>query len=552
MSQPSQSGIQPAQALDLTGRTLADFRVLRKLGQGGMGQVYLAEQVSLKRKVALKILRPELAESPEALQRFKAEAEAVARATHANIVQVYAFGEAEGMPYMALEYVEGRNLREYLSRKSPDVLVALSIMRQVAAGLQRASELGIIHRDIKPENILLTRKGEVKVADFGLSRCLAGDRPALNLTQSGVTMGTPLYMSPEQVEGKPVDPRTDIYSFGVTCYHMLAGQPPFRGENAFQVALRHVRTPPTPLASIRPDLPEALCAIVHKMMAKDPAQRYQTGRELLRDVLRVRESLSGQTALLAGPPTVAVERLPLAGVTPLQSPKVPTQPIPAPRRGSWWIGLGVLAVFLAAGGGALFAWNERRRAGPLPAAGVAPADASTVEAICLPQKKERALREAAEQYLGATDKKNAKTLATGFLLCLDLGLFYLEEDRLDDAERLFKRLQGRRDLPSYRLLGQLGEGIVLALRNEPKESNKLFREAVHSVFPGPRKGKDRRPTPLGAALRGLFDNPQWRYWMTKARWYNARNHLAESDVPHWLKNNAPLTPGRPGAAGKRG
>src|SRR5947209_18487041 len=206
-------GGAPAAGPDLTGRTLSGFQILRRLGQGGMGQVYLAEQLSLKRKVALKILRADVASSPTSLQRFKAEAEAVARATHANIVQVYEFGESAGQHYMALEYVEGRNLREYLTRKGPpDVPLALAIMHQVAAALQRASELGIIHRDIKPENILLTRKGEVKVADFGLSRCLA--EPGVqgpHLTQSHVTMGTPLYMSPEQVEGKKtIDHRTDI------------------------------------------------------------------------------------------------------------------------------------------------------------------------------------------------------------------------------------------------------------------------------------------------------------------------------------------------------
>src|SRR5262249_18263134 len=158
----------PGAAPDLTGRVLGDYQVLRRLGQGGMGSVYLAEQVYLKRKVALKVLRAELAANPTALQRFKAEAEAVAGAPHANIVQVYAIGDFEGLPFMALEYVEGRNLREFVARKgSPDVLLALSIMRQVAAALQRAGELGIVHRDIKPENILLTRKGEVKVADFG-------------------------------------------------------------------------------------------------------------------------------------------------------------------------------------------------------------------------------------------------------------------------------------------------------------------------------------------------------------------------------------------------
>src|SRR5437660_2542039 len=205
----------PAVGPDWSGRNLGDFHLLRRLGQGGMGQVYLAEQISLKRKVAIKIMRPDVAVSATSYQRFRAEAEAVARITHTNIVQVYTFGEEAGLHYMALEYVEGRNLRDYVARKGPpDVPLALSIMRQVAAALQRASELGIVHRDIKPENILLTRRGEVKVADFGLSRCFADDQPAIHLTQPGLTMGTPMYMSPEQIQGHPVDPRTDIYSFG--------------------------------------------------------------------------------------------------------------------------------------------------------------------------------------------------------------------------------------------------------------------------------------------------------------------------------------------------
>src|SRR6516225_10717437 len=185
--QGSGSALEP----DLTGQTLGDYRVLRRLGQGGMGQVYLAEQISLKRKVALKLLRSDLAANAVSLARFKNEAEAVARATHANIVQVYAIGESNGLHFMALEYVEGRNLREYLEKKGPpNVPQALAIMRQAAAALQRAAELGIVHRDIKPENILLTRKGTVKVADFGLSRCLAPEQAPLSLTQSGITMGT--------------------------------------------------------------------------------------------------------------------------------------------------------------------------------------------------------------------------------------------------------------------------------------------------------------------------------------------------------------------------
>jgi eukaryotic-like serine/threonine-protein kinase len=521
------SGGAPAEALDLTGRALGDFRVLRRLGQGGMGQVYLAEQVSLRRKVALKILRPDLAATPGALERFRHEAESVAQATHANIVQVYAFGQADGVAFMALEYVEGRNLREYLARKGPpDVLLALSVMRQVAAALARAGELGIIHRDVKPENILLTRKGEVKVADFGLSRCLAGDRPAPHLTQSGVTMGTPLYMSPEQVEGKPVDPRTDIYSFGVTCYHMLAGHPPFRGDSAFEVALQHVRAEPPPLSALRPDLPEPLCALVHRMMAKDPALRPQTGRDLLREVLRLREALSGQTGPVGlGPPTVVAE--PIPAVT-APAPSAPARP----RRRLAPLVVGSL--LLAAGGGALAAWAQRRA----PAPAVDPADASTVEAICLPHKREQALRDMAELYLGARDDKDT----AGFGSCLALGVFYLEEDRLDDAEKLFARLDGRKDVRADRFLGGLGRGVVAALRNRPRESYQLLRAALAEWVKAPRK-----PDPL---VRQVVESQSFRYWVAKACWYNQKNGVREQVLG--LRRLVPALPeGPPAPPGKK-
>jgi serine/threonine protein kinase len=248
---------------ELGGKLIGDFKVLYKLGHGGMGQVFLAEQVSLKRKVALKILRTDLAEDKDSLQRFKKEAEAIAQVVHPCIVQVYAIGEAEGQHFMALEYVEGRNLKEYLSlRGTLDVHSVVSILRQVASALQRSSELGITHRDIKPENILLTRKGEVKVADFGLARFAATIQP-LNLTQTGMTLGTPLYMAPEQVEGKQIDQRTDIYSLGVTAYHMIAGYPPYQGDNAFEVALKHLRGEAELLATIRPDFPKDILSLIH-------------------------------------------------------------------------------------------------------------------------------------------------------------------------------------------------------------------------------------------------------------------------------------------------
>jgi serine/threonine-protein kinase len=181
----------PAVDEDLVGRLLGDFRVERLLGQGGMGKVYLAEQVSLHRPVALKVLKRELVDDQNYLKRFEAEAKAVAPINHPNIVSVIAIGEQDGVRYLALEYVPGMNLREYLARKGPlDASSFLSILKKVAAALARAHEEGIVHRDVKPENVLVTKKGDVKVADFGLAR-LTSDA-GLHLTQTGMTMGTPL------------------------------------------------------------------------------------------------------------------------------------------------------------------------------------------------------------------------------------------------------------------------------------------------------------------------------------------------------------------------
>lgn len=532
-------GASPA-GTDLTGRTLGDFQVLRKLGQGGMGQVYLAEQLSLKRKVALKILRPDLAANPTALKRFKQEAEAVARLTHANIVQVYQSSEHDGIPFMALEYVEGRNLREYIARKgTPETLFALSILRKIASALQRASEFGIIHRDIKPENILLTRKGEVKVADFGLSRVVHPDQQPVNLTQSGVTMGTPLYMAPEQVQGKAIDARTDIYSFGVTAYHMLAGEPPYKGASPFDVALQHVQGTPTSLQTIRPDLPVELCAVVHKMMARDPEQRYPNCRELLKDLARIRELLG------AGNPAAQTQlpSLPSSGPMPTASPNpsggtglsnpsaatlaATTGVMPAPRSVLLVI-VGVLAVLLAAVGGGLLAWQMRPAVGPPPDGATRPEDADAVEALFSLQKREKFLEQAVRQYANPSD---ANEIQLGMGHCVELGVFYLEQWRIDDADHFFADLDRPGRVPSYRILGKLGIAIVRGLQNQPVESNTLFLELL----------TQRSPLALPERLQliGFLNrNPKLRKWIAIALDYNAAN----ASVPRELEEYRKATP----------
>ncbi len=272
---------------DLSGRQLGDFRLLRRLGQGAMAEVYLAEQGSLRRQVAIKVLRSTLAEGQTYIQRFHREAQAAAALVHANIVQIYHVGEIDQVHYIAQEYVQGQNLRQWLQRNgSPDLRASLAIMRQAAAALVKAADHGIIHRDIKPENILLARSGEVKLSDFGLAQLVTPDQSAA-LTQVGITVGTPLYMSPEQVEGKSLDPRSDIYSLGVTFYHMLAGAPPFSGDTALSVAVQHLKKQAVPLEQVRPDLPASLCRMVHKMMAKNPDARFASAREVLRELHRV-------------------------------------------------------------------------------------------------------------------------------------------------------------------------------------------------------------------------------------------------------------------------
>ena len=280
---------------DLVGATLGDFTIERLLGRGGMGEVYLARQKSLGRQVALKVLRPDLVANPTTVARFKTEARAAARISHPNIVHIYAFDSVGDVRFIAMEYAPGINLREYLSKHGKLPLsVAMPIMLQTARAVGAAADRGLVHRDIKPENILLTKNQLIKVADFGLCH---DQEDHSNLTKPGTTMGTPLYMSPEQCQGKALDHRSDFYSLGVTYFHMLAGEPPFQSDLPLALALKHINEPPPDLGLARPDLPPELIATVMRLLSKSPADRHQNAAELIDDLERIqRGGVSTQAA----------------------------------------------------------------------------------------------------------------------------------------------------------------------------------------------------------------------------------------------------------------
>lgn len=357
MAEPLESSVRDSSggaatvSAELAGRQLGDFQVLRRLGAGAMAEVYLAEQLSLKRRVALKVLHVDRAADPAYVRRFRVEAQAAAALAHGNIVQIYDVGRSDDIHYIAQEYVAGLNLRQFLARQGPaDARLAVSILRQAAAALNKAAEHGIVHRDIKPENIMLTRDGSVKVADFGLARIL-GEEQALDLTRVGVTLGTPLYMSPEQVEGRTLDHRSDIYSLGVTMYHLLAGQPPFTGDTALGVAVQHLQKKPPQLAEARPDLPPELCAIIHRMLSKDPDERYATAADLLADVRAVPLDAADTASLLDDTNfEIALDRTTWAATMRLDAVmKTRAMPVARRRRAWLYLAISVFAVGLLGG-----------------------------------------------------------------------------------------------------------------------------------------------------------------------------------------------------------
>ena len=489
MEDPSQKTPTELTESDLSGRQMGDYRVLRRLGSGAMAEVYLAEQSSLRRQVAFKVLKPGLSNDEKAVQRFHHEARAVASLVHANIVQTHEIGCVDGVHFIAQEYVKGQNLRELVARQGPlDVPLIVTILRQSAAALHKAGQQGIVHRDVKPENILISAEGEVKVADFGLARVIGPD-DGLNLTQAGITLGTPLYMSPEQVEGRRLDPRSDIYALGVTCYHMAAGQPPFQGETALNVAVQHLNTPPDPLSELRPDLPSGLCSIVHRMLAKDPADRYEHAGELLLELRQLAlecpdEQWAASLTDLSVPETIAIANSVLEATQELDlHMKAVSQ---SELRSGQVKRVALLVVALAVGAfivGVAAAWATRRPNLLAPTPGSQRAaverresvEAQYVYATLL--NTEAALKSVAEYF---PPEDNERNLHYSRRAKQRLAWLCYENEDLDKAYRLYTELADLGPAEAeFQLTGQAGQAIVLEGQGKTAEAV----EKLSSVYP---------------------------------------------------------------------
>jgi serine/threonine protein kinase len=271
--------------------TIAHYRILQRLGKGGMGEVFLGEDTKQHgRKVALKILPPELTKDENRVRRFKQEARAVLALNHPNIITIFEIGEADSTFYIASEFIEGETLRQRMWRDPVKIDEALGVAIQVAMALETAHAAGIVHRDIKPENIMLrhdrfVRDRFVKILDFGLAKLTEPDSPvhdpeaitmAISRTNPGSVVGTAGYMSPEQAQGEPVDARSDIFSFGVVLYEMVAGQAPFTGPTESHVRVSIIDHEPAPLTQHSSEVPRQLERIVSKALSKDRSKRYQT------------------------------------------------------------------------------------------------------------------------------------------------------------------------------------------------------------------------------------------------------------------------------------
>jgi len=294
----------------LLGQTLGQFELIELLGRGGMGAVYKARQTSLDRFVAVKVLPRSVSRDPSFVERFQREARSAGAVIHPNIIQVYDVGQDKGFQFISMELVEGESLADLLKREGAlPPARAVDLFKQVASALAKAHAAGIIHRDIKPSNILLTPEGLAKVADFGLAKREGVD---ISVTQTGDSLGTPLYMPPEVCRGEKADARSDLYSLGATFYQALAGKPPFHAATPAAVLAKHLEAEVPPLAQAAPGTPPDLCRIIHRLLRKKPADRFQSADELLEALRPIEARFAAEEAIS----TVAVPGAPAGGKAP--------------------------------------------------------------------------------------------------------------------------------------------------------------------------------------------------------------------------------------------
>nr|MBA3412711.1 Stk1 family PASTA domain-containing Ser/Thr kinase [Actinomycetota bacterium] len=337
------------------------YRVLRRLGSGGMANVYLAEDQQLGRRVAIKILNERHAHDEQFVERFRREAKNAAGLSHPNIVPVYDRGEAEGTSYIAMEYLEGRTLKQLIVRDTMPIAVVVEYTRQILAALGFAHRRGIVHRDIKPHNVLVSSDGRLKVTDFGIAR--AG---ASQMTEVGSIIGTAQYLSPEQARGTQVDQRSDLYSTGVVLYELLTGVVPFSGDTPVEIAMKHLSTAPEPPSRKRPGIPRELDMVVLRALAKDVSERYGSAEEMDSDLARIQRGLNvsqeteeAATAVLArGADATVVSKAAVVAPPPFPgSTYYDYEPLPRRRRPLWpW--LLALLLLVGAGLGGWYAYTQ--------------------------------------------------------------------------------------------------------------------------------------------------------------------------------------------------
>ena len=340
------------------------YRIIGRLGQGGMARVFLAEDESLHRNVAVKVLADRYSDDPHFIERFQREARSAARLNHSNIVQVYDHAQTDGVSYIVQEFVDGETLKELIRREGPlESKRAIGFALQILAALRVAHQEGVIHRDVKPQNILVQADGKAKVADFGIAR--AGET---EMTEAGSIVGTAQYLAPEQARGLPVGPPADLYAVGIVLYEMLSGRVPFEGEAAVTVAMRQVQEAPEPLSDRNPLVSSDLEAVVMRALTKNPAHRYQSADEMGAELDRVRQGMAvSEETTLVSAATIATprRRAPENTETMVAPPPPPRSGPPRnagpahyhgnPNRRRLWVLLAVLGVIAVAILGGIFA-----------------------------------------------------------------------------------------------------------------------------------------------------------------------------------------------------